>query len=33
MRGARVLVVMARYPVARPGMEDWIVRLDADPKS
>jgi hypothetical protein len=23
--------VMARYPVARPGMEDWIVRLDAEP--
>jgi glyoxylase-like metal-dependent hydrolase (beta-lactamase superfamily II) len=25
-------LVMDRYPVARPGMEDWIVRLDADPK-
>jgi glyoxylase-like metal-dependent hydrolase (beta-lactamase superfamily II) len=24
-------LVMERYPVARPGMEDWIVRLDADP--
>jgi hypothetical protein len=26
-------LVMDRYPVARPGMEDWIVRLDADPKT
>jgi glyoxylase-like metal-dependent hydrolase (beta-lactamase superfamily II) len=25
-------LVMERYPVARSGMEDWIVRLDADPK-
>lgn len=25
-------LVMERYPVARPGMEDWIVRLDAEPK-
>jgi len=25
-------LVMDRYPVARPGMEDWIVRVDADPK-
>jgi glyoxylase-like metal-dependent hydrolase (beta-lactamase superfamily II) len=24
-------LVMDRYPVAGPGMEDWIVRLDADP--
>jgi len=24
-------LVMARYPVAKPGLEDWIVRLDADP--
>lgn len=24
-------MVMDRYPVARPGMEDWIVRLDVDP--
>ena len=24
-------LVMDRYPVARPGMEDWIVRLDVDP--
>jgi glyoxylase-like metal-dependent hydrolase (beta-lactamase superfamily II) len=26
-------LVMDRYPVARPGMEDWIVRLDAEPKA
>jgi hypothetical protein len=26
-------LVMDRYPVARPGMEDWIVRLDAVPKA
>jgi glyoxylase-like metal-dependent hydrolase (beta-lactamase superfamily II) len=25
-------LVMERYPAARPGMEDWIVRLDAEPK-
>jgi hypothetical protein len=25
-------LVMDRYPAAKPGMEDWIVRLDADPK-
>lgn len=25
-------LVMERYPVARSGMEDWIVRLDAEPK-
>jgi len=24
--------VMARYPVAGPGMEDWIVRLDVEPR-
>lgn len=24
-------LVMERYPAARQGMEDWIVRLDADP--
>jgi glyoxylase-like metal-dependent hydrolase (beta-lactamase superfamily II) len=26
-------LVMERYPAARPGTEDWIVRLDAEPKS
>jgi len=26
-------LVMARYPAARAGMEDWIVRLDVDPSS
>jgi glyoxylase-like metal-dependent hydrolase (beta-lactamase superfamily II) len=26
-------LVMDRYPAARAGMEDWIVRLDADPTS
>jgi hypothetical protein len=25
-------LVMDRYPVARTGMEDWIVRLDVEPK-
>ena len=24
--------VMKLYPVAKPGLEDWVVRLDADPK-
>ncbi len=24
--------VLERYPAARPGLENWIVRLDADPK-
>jgi hypothetical protein len=22
---------MERYPASKPGMEDWIVRLDAEP--
>jgi glyoxylase-like metal-dependent hydrolase (beta-lactamase superfamily II) len=26
-------LVMARYPAARPGMEDWIARLDVEPKA
>ncbi|MBI1394916.1 MAG: MBL fold metallo-hydrolase [Betaproteobacteria bacterium] len=26
-------LVMDRYPVAKPGMEDWIVRLDVDPQT
>ncbi len=26
-------LVMERYPVAGPGLEDWIVRLDAQPKA
>ena len=26
-------LVMDRYPVARPGMDDWIVRLDVEPKA
>ena len=25
-------LVMARYPAARPGTEDWIARLDVEPK-
>jgi glyoxylase-like metal-dependent hydrolase (beta-lactamase superfamily II) len=25
-------LVMDRYPAAKPGLEDWIVRLDAEPK-
>ena len=25
--------VLARYPAAKAGLEGWIVRLDADPKS
>jgi glyoxylase-like metal-dependent hydrolase (beta-lactamase superfamily II) len=24
-------VVLARYPAARPGLEDWVARLDVDP--
>jgi glyoxylase-like metal-dependent hydrolase (beta-lactamase superfamily II) len=24
--------VLKRYPVTRPGLEGWIVRLDADPR-
>jgi glyoxylase-like metal-dependent hydrolase (beta-lactamase superfamily II) len=24
-------LVMERYPAAAPGLEDWVVRLDADP--
>jgi glyoxylase-like metal-dependent hydrolase (beta-lactamase superfamily II) len=24
--------VMMRYPVAKPGLEGWVVRLDAEPK-
>jgi glyoxylase-like metal-dependent hydrolase (beta-lactamase superfamily II) len=26
-------LVLARYPAARPGLEGWVVRLDADPKN
>jgi hypothetical protein len=25
--------VMKLYPVAKPGLEDWVVRLDAEPKN
>jgi glyoxylase-like metal-dependent hydrolase (beta-lactamase superfamily II) len=25
-------LVLARYPAARPGLEGWVARLDADPK-
>jgi glyoxylase-like metal-dependent hydrolase (beta-lactamase superfamily II) len=25
--------VLERYPAARPGLENWVVRLDADPKA
>jgi glyoxylase-like metal-dependent hydrolase (beta-lactamase superfamily II) len=25
-------LVLARYPAAKPGLEGWVVRLDADPK-
>ena len=24
-------LVMKRYPVPKPGFDDWIVRLDVDP--
>jgi len=24
--------VLKRYPAAKPGLEGWVVRLDADPK-
>jgi glyoxylase-like metal-dependent hydrolase (beta-lactamase superfamily II) len=26
-------LVLARYPAAKPGLEGWIVRLDAEPKT
>jgi len=26
-------LVLARYPAAKPGLEGWIVRLDAEPKN
>jgi hypothetical protein len=25
-------LVLDRYPAARPGLESWVVRLDAEPK-
>jgi glyoxylase-like metal-dependent hydrolase (beta-lactamase superfamily II) len=25
-------LVLARYPAAKPGLEGWVVRLDAEPK-
>jgi glyoxylase-like metal-dependent hydrolase (beta-lactamase superfamily II) len=25
-------LVLARYPAAKPGLENWVVRLDAEPK-
>jgi hypothetical protein len=25
-------LVLTRYPAARPGLEGWAVRLDAEPK-
>ena len=24
--------VLERFPAAKPGLENWVVRLDADPK-
>ncbi len=24
--------VLKRYPAAKPGLEDWVVRLDTEPK-
>ena len=24
--------ILSKYPAARPGLEDWVVRLDADPR-
>jgi glyoxylase-like metal-dependent hydrolase (beta-lactamase superfamily II) len=24
--------VLERYPAARPGLDNWVVRLDVDPK-
>jgi hypothetical protein len=26
-------LVLKRYPAAKPGLEGWVVRLDAEPKS
>jgi hypothetical protein len=25
-------LVLQRYPAAKPGLEGWVARLDADPK-
>jgi hypothetical protein len=25
-------IVLARYPAAKPGLDGWAVRLDAEPK-
>jgi hypothetical protein len=25
-------LVLARYPAAKPGLEGWVARLDAEPK-
>jgi hypothetical protein len=25
-------MVLKRYPAAKPGLENWVVRLDAEPK-
>jgi hypothetical protein len=25
-------LVLARYPAPKPGLEGWVVRLDAEPK-
>jgi hypothetical protein len=25
--------VLTRYPAAKPGLEGWVVRLDAEPKT
>jgi hypothetical protein len=25
-------LVLKRYPAAKPGLEGWVVRLDAEPK-
>ena len=26
-------LVLARYPAAKPGLEGWVARLDAEPKA
>ena len=25
-------LVLTRYPAAKPGLENWVVRLDVEPK-
>ena len=31
--GYRSKAVLTRYPAAKPGLEGWVARLDAEPKA